>query len=410
MSIRKYSTPILKKGKEITSVPKGSSKAIEQAKQTWYVQYMYEGKQIRVKEGINRIKDPTEKAYEAEVLLQSVKEQLKNGYNPLKPQEYIEALKKEYISLSDAILEFEEYHKIHASRSKTISTYLAKLNGLSSHYPDILLKDLTTKHLEDFVLHKIKNGKFSNNSVKSAKRIFNAFFTVMIKKKYLQVNPKSAFDKKIQSYQEVEDKHVPYTDSDLSKIFHYLDNNDKYTAFYARMVYYTCIRPGEIRGLRVKDIDLDKGLITIRASIKKSTTDSKNQTVEIVENFMKELQQLELEKYDPELFLVGSTINIIGENQVGVNTPYQKLITAFKNIDKKESSENALLKESDKLQNKGYDLYSFKHTSNIKRYNSGWTLAQIMKANRHTSISMTEIYLKKLGAFTETKHLNVPAI
>jgi hypothetical protein len=106
MSIRKYSTPELKKGKEITAVPKGSSKAIEQAKQTWYVQYMYEGKQIRVKEGINRIKDPAEKAYEAEVLLQSVKEQLKNGYNPLKPQEYIETLRKEYILLSDAILEF----------------------------------------------------------------------------------------------------------------------------------------------------------------------------------------------------------------------------------------------------------------------------------------------------------------
>jgi integrase len=410
MSTRKYSTPELKKGKEITSVPKGSSKTIEQAKQTWFVQYMYEGKQIRVKGGLNRIKDYAEKAYEAEVLLNSVKEELKKGFNPLKPKEFIEALRKEYILLSDAIQEFKEYHKKHGSRPKTISTYLSKLNSLSAQYPDILLKDLTTKHLEDFVLHKITNGKFSQDSVKSAKRILNAFFTVMIKLGNTQVNPKIGFDNKIQSHQEVSDKHVPYTDPDLKKVFQYLDTNDKYTAFYARMIYYTCIRPGEIRGLKVKDIDLKKRLITIRASVKKSTTNSKSQTVEIVENFMKELEQLDLENCNPEHFLVGSTTNIIGEVQVGINTPYQKLITSFKNIDKKESLENPYLKDSEKLQNKGYDLYSFKHTSNIKKYNSGWTLAQIMKANRHTSVSMTELYLKKLGAFTETKHLNVPAI
>lgn len=410
MSTRKYSTPELKKGKEITSVPKGSSKTIEQAKQTWFVQYMYEGKQIRVKSGLNRIKDPAEKAYEAEVLLNSIKDHLKKGFNPLKPQEFIEALRKEYILLSDAILEFKEYHIKHGSRPKTISTYLSKLNSLSVQYPDILLKDLTTKHLEDFVLHKIDNGKFSNDSVKSAKRIFNAFFTVMIKQGNALVNPKIGFDKKIQSHQEVEDKHSPYTDHDLKRLLEYLDNYDKYTAFYARMIYYTCIRPGEIRGLKVKDIDEEKRLITIRASVKKSTTNSKSQTVEIVENFMKELDQLNLKDCDPEDYLVGSTINIIGKTQVGINTPYQKLITAFKNIDKLESEKNPNVKDSEKFQNKGYDLYSFKHTSNIVKYNDGWTLAQIMKANRHSSISMTEIYLKKLGAFTETKHLNVPAI
>jgi hypothetical protein len=132
--------------------------------------------------------------------------------------------------------------------------------------------------------------------------------------------------------------------------------------------------------------------------------------VEIVENFMKELEQLNLKSFNPEHYLVGSTVNIVGGSQVGINTPYQKLITAFKKIDKIESEKNPNLKDSEKIQNKGYDLYSFKHTSNIVKYNDGWTLAQIMKANRHSSISMTEIYLKKLGAFTETKHLNVPAI
>ena len=62
------------------------------------------------------------------------------------------------------------------------------------------------------------------------------------------------------------------------------------------------------------------------------------------------------------------------------------------------------------LDKKGYDLYSFKHTSNIFKYTSGWTLAEIMKANRHSSITMTEIYLRKLGQFVETQNKLIPII
>jgi len=176
------------------------------------------------------------------------------------------------------------------------------------------------------------------------------------------------------------------------------------------MIYYTCIRPGEIRGLKIKDMDLQSRIITIRASVKKSTADSKSQTVEIDENFFKELKKLDLEQYPDEYYLVGSSVNIVGEHPVGVNTPYQKLIKAFKSIDKLAVLKNSALKDKDKLQNKGYDLYSFKHTSNIKKYNSGWKIAQIMKANRHAIPSMTEIYLKKLSDFTDTRHLTIPEI
>jgi len=79
---------------------------------------------------------------------------------------------------------------------------------------------------------------------------------------------------------------------------------------------------------------------------------------------------------------MGSTTNIVGAKPVGVNTPYEKLITALSNIDKKDLIDNPAINDDDRIINKGYDLYSFKHTSNIKKYNHGWTLAQIMKANR----------------------------
>ncbi len=408
---KKYTPPVIKKGKEITSAPKGSSKAAEQAKQLWYIEYYYEGKQVRIKKGLNRLNhDHQKKQQEAEIILEMTKQRLANGYNPFAPTEYIEKRKKDFTTLTEAISVFKDYHTLHKSRAKTIGTYLSKLNALAVYLPGKLLKDVTTRDLEKFVQLKISDGTYSRNTVNAAKRIFSAFFSVMVKLDYIKTNPKVGFDNKINSKKDIADKHVPYSDADLKRIFTYLDANDKYAALFCRIVYYSCIRPGEIRGLQVRDVNLNNLTITIRASVKKNTSDNKSQTVDIDKKLAIELEKLNLSQYPKDYFLMGSTTNMVGAHQVGVNTPYEKLITALKRIDKQDLEENPAIKHEDRIINKGYDLYSMKATSNIKKYNSGWTLAQIMKANRHGSISMTEIYLKKLGVFTDTKHLEVPDI
>jgi len=393
-------------------VPKGSNKAAEQAKNVWYVEYYYEGKQIRVKGGLNRHNDNhLKKQYEADVLLQTIKDELANNYNPLDPTLYIQQTKKDFTTLAEAISLFKDYHTVHQSRKKTVGTYMSKLNALSTQFPGKLLKDITTHDLENFVQLKIHDGTYSHNSVKSAKRIFGTFFGVMMKLGHLQHNPKDSFDKKIKSTKEIGDKHTPYTDSDLKRIFEYLDVNDKYAALFCRIIYYSCIRPGEIKGLQVRDVNLDNLTITVRVSVKKNPSDNKNQIVDIDKNLAIELKKLNLNQYPKDYYLMGSTTNMIGANPVGVNTPYEKLMTALSKIDKQDLIDNPNIDNDERIVNKGYDLYSFKHTSNIRKYNSGrWSLAQIMKANRHGSISMTEIYLKKLGTFTDTKHLEVPAI
>jgi len=404
-----YTTPKLKKGKQITHVPKGSSKAKEEAKQMWYIEYFFNGKQVRVKKGLNRIDDHVEKQRRADVMIAALKGELEAGFNPLNPAAYAATTKKEIISLVDAIQVFKEYHTKHNSRKKTIATYLSKLSALSANYPGKLLKDVTTNDLENFVQAKINDGTYAHNSVKSAKRIFGTFFNVMIVERYAVNNPKEGFNKKINSKKVVGDKHTPYSDEDLKRVLDYLDANDKFTAFFCRMVYYTCIRPGEIRGLQLKHIDLRNRKIIIPASIKKNTINQTDDEITIDKNFVKELEKLELNQYPVDYYLTGSTKNIVGITQVGINSAYEKLMTALINIDKKDLMENPELPDAKRIINQGYDLYSFKHKSNINKYLAGWTLAAIMKANRHGSITMTEIYLKKLGIFIEITD-DVPAI
>ncbi|WP_449436187.1 hypothetical protein [Pedobacter steynii] len=78
----------MKKGKQVTYVPKGSNKLIEQAKQTWFVEFYYlnpitkKDVRIRITNNLNRIKDPLEKSAGFEELLNTYKHMLENGYNP----------------------------------------------------------------------------------------------------------------------------------------------------------------------------------------------------------------------------------------------------------------------------------------------------------------------------------------
>ena len=391
----KYSTPTLYKGKPFTHIPKGSSKLKEEAKQKWYVNYTYEGKQKRITGDLNRIKDYREKEREAQILLESIKQDLANGYNPNNEHEWVSQILKDNITLADAILKFKAYHEKHSSRPKTIQTYLSKLNALSSFFPDILLSKITTKTLQSFVQSKIDDDTYSQNSVKSAKRIFSTFFNVCIQLELIQTNPITGFDKKIKSSKLTDDKHTPFNDDDLKTILEYLDKNDKYAAFFCRMIYFTCLRPAEIRGLKISNINLENRSITIPSNVKKVTTDDRDEIIEINDSFVPFLENLDLNKYPVHYYISGNTNNIVGENKVGENTPYNKLAAALKKL---------------YLEGKGYDLYSFKHTSNIKKYKSGWTLAEIMKANRHSSITTTEIYLKKLGQFVDVQTKPIPLI
>lgn len=84
----KYIKPTLVKGKKPSNIPKGSSLEKEMVKNYWYVNYTFNGKQYRIKEGINRIHDYKEREIKAEELLNKIIDDLKNGFNPEKSNEY----------------------------------------------------------------------------------------------------------------------------------------------------------------------------------------------------------------------------------------------------------------------------------------------------------------------------------
>jgi integrase len=410
----KYTIPCIYKGKKPIKIPNGSTLAKEWAKNDWYINFSFNGKQYRIKGDLNRIKDHKEKLYQSEVLLQSIKNDLKNGYDPSNPDIFLEQIISENIALSDAVTKYIEELATYA-RPKTVGSYKSKLHYFSESFPNKLVKSFITTEIEKYIHNKIHstlpaklylNGKsfelkkpipWASNTVRSARGIFHSFFEWCIQNKYyLGFNPVSKIEqKRIRSEVSVKPRHSLFSKEDITKLMDYLDENDKPTAFFARMIYSTCMRPGEICQLRLQDIDLENKQIIIPLDVTKNTRKTSVDIIDIEPHFYEELIKLKLENYKPYFYLTSKYENIIGEVSIGKNKPYKQLIKALKILN---------------LNEKGYTLYSFKHFSNLQRFNSGWSLAEIMKANRHSSISMTEKYLKGINKVTDISKKEVPKI
>jgi integrase len=411
MEINNYTPPKINRGKEIKNPPKGSSIKKELLKNSWYISYTFNGKQIKVKGGINRFDTFEDRDYEANILLKSIIKDLEDGYNPISPKEYLSKIFKQNISLTKGIEIFKEYHIKHQSRLSTIQSYLSKLNHLSILYSNKQLNGITTKDLEDFIIQKIEANEYTNVSVKIAKKIFKTFFNVLIELGYYESeSPMVGFNPKIKSFKIVEENHIPYLKEDAKRVMSYLKENDYYSFIFCNIIYETCLRPSEIKGLKVRDISFLNNTITVNPNVKKVTTEIKKDIIQLTPTLSQLFKKLDLENKPKNHYLMGSYVTITGQNRIGKNIPYNRLIKAFKAIDKQALKENPNLKESELLVNKGYDLYSWKHFSNINRFKNGWTPEQIMVLNRHSNIAQTLKYMRNLKNETDISSLKVPSI
>jgi integrase len=205
---------------------------------------------------------------------------------------------------------------------------------------------------------------------------------------------------RIKSSVEAEDTNIPYTDDDLQTVMEHLDAHDPFVAFFCRFVFYTLLRPREICGLRVKDIDLVRNQITVPLAIAKTRKkrNPKPEIIDIVPQFLPLIRNLNLHQYPHDYYVVSADeTKTVGTKWLDPEKPYKRLV-------------NQHLKTLG-LQDKGYTLYGFKHTSNILRFKSRkWELDDIMKANRHADLQTTMKYLKDITRTTDIANKDVPII
>lgn len=150
--------------------------------------------------------------------------------------------------------------------------------------------------------------------------------------------------------------------------------------FLACMIEYYCfIRPGrELRLLKVGDIDLERGIITVT---KDNAKNSKRQAVTIPSQLIEICMDYGIHTADKSLYVFGNK----------------------KKFGPKPCSINMMRYRFNKVRDrlglpKGYKLYSMKHTGATNLHLSGISMRELMDQLRHTKLEATQHYLKvKIG-------------
>ena len=139
-------------------------------------------------------------------------------------------------------------------------------------------------------------------------------------------------------------------------------------------LYYCFIRPGEMRMLKVGDIDLIEGTINIRAEISKN---KKSQTIVIPESFLTVLYALNLhERAKDEFFLCRADGSQLPTNYL--NTEHRKIMKQLHYGER-------------------YVFYSWKHTGVVMVAKAGLPLKELQMQLRHHSLDQVNEYLRELG-------------
>jgi integrase len=266
-------------------------------------------------------------------------------------------------SIFDSFIEYLKLVKVHNFR------HVTTLNCLN--YSDYLLK---------------KRGncqQTANNHLVKIKQLFS----FLVERGQIKKNPLDGHKlKKVET-----DGVLPFKDFQRKLLKISIQEKTPDLWLFIQFIFYLFIRPGELRFMRINLIDLGNGTITIPADIAKN---KKTQTIVIPDCMIETVFNLKLHEYDPHFF-VFTAMGTPGPKQCGVNTMYNrhKIILKEKGITGK------------------YSLYSWKGTGAVAAVKAGINLKEIKEQLRHSSLDMTDKYLKKQG-FIEMDDIrrNFPSI
>jgi integrase/recombinase XerD len=295
---------------------------------------------------------------------------------------------KEETSLTD-LHELFIKHKLYAEgHSKiTIEDYKYHFRMLLQFKPDIDLNDLNEGTMVNYLAflntreRKVGNKHivrpYKNSTIATVRGKLSAFFNWLVERKYLAANP----------FNKIRYPEVSYTDSraftpkEFEAICHAVNSKIRWSSLLIKkrniaivmFLFHTGVRKNELVNIQLKDVDLDRRVITIRGETSKS----------------KRTRLIPLNK---ELIPYLQDYLIFRKN---FTTPYFWVSgTSNKNFTKHG------LKHFTKILTKATGInchpHRFRHTFAIIYYQLTHDLLGLMKLMGHKSLKMTLVYLRSV--------------
>lgn len=325
----------------------------------WFVFWRNsEGKLIKKRSGINRIKSIPERREFGRQLVAQMNRILREGVVIIDPPAV--TILREIVDSKKNIL-----------RRRSWQSYHYAINAFERWLPDpsIRIQDITKKDARAFLDHLLKKGD-QGKSVNGVRGFLMAIFNHYCERNEGYANP---FRGTPVSRQEV-GKNIAFSDQQKTELWAAMTPELR---LFTRFIYFTYIRPIELLRLRVSDLRMDMGQIVIHGHQSKN---KQQQAVVLPDVFLQELQHVGYEKMPGNWFLFGRGLKP-GPKSLGRNSVseyHREVLDGLK-------------------YHKDLTLYSWKHTGVVAAYQAGIDIYSIMRQLRHHSLDMTQIYLKSLG-------------
>jgi integrase len=240
--------------------------------------------------------------------------------------------------------------------------------------------------LDDVLLTK-KNRKgnpVSNRTYNNYIINMRSLFYELKDRQYLKENP---FANHKPRKEEEKLRHAfEHGDSTIIARHVYQHNRPVYLAIL--LISHCGMRLSELRRLRARDIDLDRGLIILGGD---QTKNKDRAFITIPTSVIPTLRSFDLDKIPASYLVFGLGLKPHQKQCVGRNTisdRFREMLQALHSSGQLKSIE-------------GYTAYSWKDTGAIAMVKSGMDIVAIQKHLRHKSLSTTQRYLQSLGVINK---------
>ncbi len=330
-------------------------------------------------------KNVNQKAWVKEKI-KSITEVLVAGYRICKAKTETEKKPQDFTitELLNYIFEFRKKENSLNSATREKSYIKIFSNFLCSHsLQDIKAENLEKKHIIQF-LDFIKEQGNSNLTRNNYLTWLKAIFNIMKTRGYISENPAQ----NIKKLKETETRSIAISPEHLKILMQEIKATDTETYIFCLFVFYTFIRPIELRRLQVGQIDLQSQKIVIYGNQSKN---KKTEYVMLPEPLKRVLIETKFLERNPKNSLFSD------------NRELQYSRNRYSILFSKIVAKNNLPKE--------YTLYCLKHTGVVEYYKKGCGIKFIKEQCRHSSLEQTDKYLKSLGLFENEEILkNAPEI
>lgn len=265
-------------------------------------------------------------------------------------------------------------------RKKSFSTYKTKvihfLDWLNGRDP----LRINQKDANDFLLNLLAIGKHESTALAYKRTLFTIY-----KKANIGINP---FQNTIM-LKKRPTSMMYFTHAQIASLKNYFLFNDVDEWIAIELLYYCFIRPGEIRLLKISDINFEEHWIEIRADISKN---KKTQKVKMPNGLIGLLKPYAESRNPYGLLFSKDPDGKIPMSDKHLNTAHKKGLEACKIYGR-------------------YSFYSWKHTGAVAAIKGGINIKDLQMQLRHHSLDQVNEYLKDLGVMdSEDLRYKFPAI